>query len=282
MFEHPESPPDREIVENSKLENPDFSTKDTTGVKKEPYSPENYRNTKERVAQAELRENFLRFAESYERDLGEVKVNVAGEEYALRFKNFTHEGAPQKSTEDLMAKVEKKENFDMRKVAANLTLVSIKGRPEPLTLNFNVPLNKIITGDVRGTLVSFITGTFAGTDNYYRRIRAVTEGTEKAPAAHATHATHERVPNEKSSKAAAALKKILSDRAGGREDVSLLEGNGIMSVIVSVASQEKQVHFTTTGDKSSWHVFQTEKGQKTFEQTGLKPEEMLKFAETVL
>jgi hypothetical protein len=207
--------------------------------------------------------DFIGRAKTFKEEFKDVDVEVAGEKHTLSFSSFTKDGKNVKNEEvDHLIEDVQKGKVDINRLSGNFQLVSTNDKEARVNLNFNVPVLKMLTFQNKATLTRFVTETFAGTDGYYKKMRASAEAQGKKEIPPAQHAAHEE--NVQNIRQVAESKKATA---------SILSSESMTSVVVRF-STERQIHFTSV-DRTLWHVAEVSNGKITSEQTTDNPREVI-------
>lgn len=210
-----------------------------------------------------LKDDFIEKAPTYKDKIKNLEVEVAGEKHTVSFKCFTDKGEAEPNTKKLTQNIDKGKS-KLQDVNCRLSLTGTKGRAESLNFDLDIPVKKIMTGQLEGAVKSAITNSFGGTTEYYQKLQASKEKPDTRPEKQKTHAED--------------VKKIQEKAKEGGAETTLMHSEKITSLIVNVPQKNKQLHLSTV-DRTSWHVAIVSSGALSKEIAGNSPQEILSLVE---
>jgi len=261
-------PDSAELVDKKKEANADLNLEPSTGTK------EKYKERGDKAKEARLRGDFAARAEGLKEEFKGTVAQVAGEKYVLNFTSLQKDGKNVEKAEDLKKEAEDK-NFNLDRVSGQFNLVKTGEGKENLNLTYSLPIKKILSCDTPAALKQLITGSFAGTDDYYKKMQASGRAIDTANAPKETAIP--RASAEKSDKKEAKMEEIKKAAAKTGGNVSILEGKSFSSIIVKM-SESRQIHLAST-DLAVWSVGEVQNGKMTGKSTTENPIEFIRPAE---
>lgn len=210
-----------------------------------------------------LKDDFVEKAPGYKDSIKNIEVQVAGEKHKVSFKCFTDKGKEESDVKKLTQNVDKGKS-KLQNIDCRLSLVGIKGRAESLNFDLDIPVKKIMTGQLQAAVKNAITNSFGGTTEYYQKLQASKEKPDQRP--------------EKQKEHEADVKKIQEKAKEVGAETSIMHSEKITSLIVNIPQKNKQLHLSTV-DRSSWHVAIVSSGALSKELAGNSPQEILSLVE---
>lgn len=210
-----------------------------------------------------LKDDFVEKAPGYKDSIKNLEVEVAGEKHSVSFKCFTDKGKEESDVKKLTQNVDKGKS-KLQDINCRLSLVGIKGRAESLNFDLDIPVKKIMTGQLQAAVKNAITNSFGGTTEYYQKLQASKEKPDQRP--------------EKQKEHEGDVKKIQEKAKEVGAETSIMHSAKITSLIVNVPQKNKQLHLSTV-DRSSWHVAIVSSGALSKELAGNSPQEILSLVE---
>jgi len=220
-------------------------------------------NSEEQRSQS--KKKFLETAQKYE-ELKNVHVNVAGEDFVYSFSTFTRDKKAIEGNEmnKLLEQVEKdKISIESGRIGAKFKLTSTIGRLESLELEFDVPIQKILKGDIKTALSKLTNTTFGATLEWYKKTNA-----------EAAKAKEQQLPNPKIIEDNVKKIEKQGQKTGGQ--ISVLKTESLTSVIIDYPHQNKQIHLAT-GNGLIWHLTKVRDGKQQEETTANNTEDAIEF-----
>lgn len=210
-----------------------------------------------------MKDDFIEKAATYKDKIQNLEVEVAGEKHTVSFKCFTDKGKVEPDTKKLTENVDNGKS-KLQNVDCRLSLVGTKGRAESLNFDLDIPVKKIMTGQLEGAVKSAITNSFGGTTEYYQKLQASKEKPDTRP--------EKKVEHEEN------IKKFQEKAKEVGAETSLMHSEKITSLIVNIPQKNKQLHLSTV-DRSTWHVAIVSSGALSKEIAGNSPQEILSLVE---
>jgi hypothetical protein len=210
-----------------------------------------------------LKDDFVQKAPSYKDSIKNLEVEVAGEKHNVSFKCFTDQGKEEPDVKKITQNVDKGKS-KLQNIDCRLSLVGTKGRTESLSFDLDIPVKKIMTGQLQAAVKNAITNSFGGTTEYYQKLQASKEKPDQRP--------------EKQKEHEADVKKIQEKAKEVGAETSIMHSEKITSLIVNIPQKNKQLHLSTV-DRTSWHVAIVSSGAISKELAGNSPQEILSLVE---
>lgn len=210
-----------------------------------------------------FKEDFIEKAPTYKDKIKNLEVEVAGEKHMVSFKCFTDKGEEEPNVKKLTENIDKGKS-KIQNIDCRLSLVGTKGRAESLNFDLDIPVKKIMTGQLEGAVKRAITDSFGGTTQYYQRLQASKEKPDLRP--------------EKQNEHKETIKKVQEKAKEVGAETTIMHSEKITSLIINVPQKNKQIHLSTV-DRSSWHVAIVSSGALSKEMAGNSPQEILSLVE---
>jgi hypothetical protein len=225
-----------------------------------------------------LREDFAQKAAEIPKMFKSVEVEVSGQNYVMKFNAFRKDGEKVEKVEELIADVKgegkDKKKLSLDKIEGEFSLAAVEGGPKGVDLSCSIPVKRILTCQTPAILKRFITESFAGTTDYYRKLES--RKGEKNKEAVIPVKPAESVA--KNGGKEAKLAQIKKEAAAKGAEVAILSGDNFISVSVR-KSDSTQLRLTSS-DMAVWTVEKADKGKMSGRSSTENPAEFIRIQES--